>query len=62
MRLLRLKDIIGDRKNGIAPLIPVSRSTWWDGVKSGRYPEGVLISARCRAWREEDVRAIGGGK
>lgn len=62
MRLLRLKDIIGDRKNGIAPLIPVSAATWWRGVANGRFPQGELISTRVRAWREEDVRAIGGGK
>ena len=55
MRLLRLKDIIG----GPEPLIPISAATWWRRVADGTYPEGILISPRCRAWREEDVRAIG---
>ena len=36
---LRLPQIIGDPRRGIPALIPVSRSTWWAGVKSGRYPK-----------------------
>src|SRR3546814_18424785 len=42
---LRLHQIIGrPARNGwpaIPALIPVSRSTWWAGVKSGRYPKPV---------------------
>jgi prophage regulatory protein len=36
---LRLPQIIGGENN--PPLIPVSKSTWWAGVKSGRYPPSV---------------------
>ena len=39
-------------------LIPVSRSTWWAGVKAGRYPKPHKIGARCTAWRAEDIRAL----
>ena len=37
---LRLKHIIGDPTVNppIPPLIPVSKSTWWAGVKDGIYP------------------------
>ena len=44
----------------VAPhgLIPVSKSTWWAGVKSGRYPKPVKLSARVSAWRVEDIRAF----
>ncbi len=50
---LRLPDIIG--KQG---LIPVSKSTWWAGIKSGRYPRPVKLGPRITAWRAEDIRAM----
>jgi predicted DNA-binding transcriptional regulator AlpA len=40
-------------------LIPVSKSTWWAGVKSGRYPQPVrTLGRRITAWRVEDIRAL----
>lgn len=36
--------------------IPVSKSTWWSGVKTGRYPKPVKLSTRITAWRVEDIR------
>lgn len=38
--------------------IPVSRSTWWAGVKSGRYPKPVKLGPRITAWRVEDIRSL----
>lgn len=38
--------------------IPVSRSGWWAGVASGRYPAPVKLSTRCVAWRSADIRAL----
>ena len=38
--------------------IPVSKSTWWAGVKSGRYPEPVKLWLRITAWRVDDLRAL----
>ena len=57
---LRLPQIIGDRKTNppIPALIPVSRSTWWQGVKDGRYPKPVKLGERCTAWRVEDIRQL----
>lgn len=55
---LRLSQIVGDKKAGIAAIFPVSKSTWWQGVKSGRYPQPVKLSERCTAWKVEDVRAL----
>lgn len=57
-RLYRLKEIIGDRKRGIAPIIPISASTWYDGIKTGRFPEGTKISARCTVWRKSVIDAL----
>ncbi|ASW45378.1 MULTISPECIES: helix-turn-helix transcriptional regulator [Xanthomonas] len=61
---LRLPQIVGraaDTKTNttaIPALIPVSRSTWWAGVRSGRYPQPVKLGERCTAWRVEDIRAL----
>lgn len=61
---LRLVQIVGrpadPQKNilGVTGIIPVSKSTWWAGVRSGRYPQPVKIGARCTAWRVEDIRAL----
>jgi predicted DNA-binding transcriptional regulator AlpA len=45
--------------------IPVSKSTWWLGVKLGRFPTPVKLGQRITAWRVEDIRALiatlGGG-
>jgi predicted DNA-binding transcriptional regulator AlpA len=38
--------------------IPVSRSTWWAGVKDGRYPKPVKLGPRITAWRVEDIRNL----
>jgi prophage regulatory protein len=58
---LRLTQIIGDPKAEppIPPVIPVGKSTWWEGVRSGRYPQPVrTLGKRITAWRVEDVRAL----
>ena len=55
---LRLAQIVGDKKAGIPAIIPVSKSTWWAGVKSGLYPQPVKLSERCTAWRVEDIFSL----
>lgn len=37
---------------------PVSRSSWWEGVKTGKYPKPVKLGPNTTAWRLEDVRAL----
>jgi hypothetical protein len=58
--LLRLNDIVGNKRSNPPRrgLIPVCKSTWWDGVKSGRYPPPVKLGPRITAWRIEDIRAL----
>jgi len=41
----------------VLQIIPVSRSGWWAGVKDGRYPAPVKLSARVTVWRMSDVQA-----
>jgi len=44
---VRLSQIIGNPKADppIPPIIPVSKSTWWAGVKSGLYPRPVKLGS-----------------
>ncbi|WP_097012956.1 helix-turn-helix transcriptional regulator [Pseudodesulfovibrio profundus] len=39
----------------VLSVIPLSRSTWLRGVKSGKYPQPVSLTERTRAWRVEDI-------
>jgi len=57
---LRLSSIIGDRKSDppIPAIIPVSRSTWLAGVKSGRFPKSLKLGPRITVWRVEDIRSL----
>jgi prophage regulatory protein len=57
---LRLPQIIGNPKAEppIPPIIAVKRSSWWAGVKSGRFPKPVRLGPRTTAWRIEDIRAL----
>ena len=34
----------------ILQLIPIGKSTWWAGVKSGRYPKGYILGKKITAW------------
>lgn len=38
--------------------VPVSRSTWWAGVRAGRFPQPVRLGPRTTAWRVGDIRAL----
>ena len=55
---VRLYQIIGDPKRGIAPFFPVSRSQWFLGVKQGIYPKGQKLSSRLTVWKAEDIREL----
>ena len=49
-RLLRLPQVL--------ELIPVGKSTWWAGVKTGRFPKPLRLGERCTAWRATDIAAL----
>jgi prophage regulatory protein len=58
---VRLTQIIGSPKSDppIPAIIPVSKSTWWAGVKSGRYPKPIKsLGPRITAWKVEDIRTL----
>ena len=51
--LVRLTGIIAP-----AGPLPISKSSWWEGVRSNRYPQPVKLGPRITAWRCEDIRAL----
>lgn len=58
---LRLSHIIGNPKANppIPAIIPVGKSTWWEGVRTRRYPQPVrTLGRRITAWRVEDIRRL----
>lgn len=50
---VRLAQIIGPGK----PL-PISRSSWWRGVKDGVYPQPVRLGPNTTVWRVQDIRKL----
>jgi prophage regulatory protein len=53
---LRLNQIIGDKDH--PPIIPVGKTSWWNGCKSGKYPKPVKLGVRTTAWKVEDIRVL----
>lgn len=45
-RLIRLPEVLN--------LLPVSKSTWWAGIQSGKFPKPVKIG-RTSAWCETEI-------
>jgi predicted DNA-binding transcriptional regulator AlpA len=46
------------RLSQVLALIPVSKSTWWAGCKSGRFPKPVKLGPRTSAWRAGDIAEL----
>lgn len=38
--------------------IPVGKSTWWDGVRKGRFPKPIKLGPRITVWKREDIDAL----
>ncbi len=48
-RLLKIKECL--------KVIPVAQSTWWAGIKDGRFPKPVKIGGNT-FWRYSDVMKV----
>jgi prophage regulatory protein len=46
------------RLNTILTVIPISKSTWWAGVKARRFPQPVKLGPRITAWRARDIQGL----
>jgi prophage regulatory protein len=51
--LVRLKSILAPE----GP-IPVGKTTWWQGVRSGRFPRPTKLSSKITCWRAEDIHDL----
>ncbi len=43
------------RLRQVLSYLPISKSAWWQGIKDGRYPQGIKIAPRTTAWRTSDI-------
>jgi prophage regulatory protein len=50
LRLLRLRDVL--------KIIPVSKSAWFAGIKTGRYPKGRPLSPGVTVWRSDEIERL----
>lgn len=57
-RLTALPEAGFVRIKQILAVYPIGRSTWWAGVKSGRFPRPVKLGPRTTAWRVEDIQRL----
>jgi predicted DNA-binding transcriptional regulator AlpA len=46
------------RLRQVLEIIPVSKSVWWEGCKTGRFPKPVKLGPRTTAWKVEDINAL----
>ncbi len=52
---LRIDHILGNRKKGIPALLPMCRSTWYAGIRAGKYPKSINLTERTVVWKVEDI-------
>ena len=46
------------RINQVLAIVPISRSSWWEGCRTGRYPKPIKLGPRTTVWRAEDIAAF----
>lgn len=42
----------------ILKLIPISKNSWWAGVREGIYPAGIKWGHRTTVWKAEDIHQL----
>jgi predicted DNA-binding transcriptional regulator AlpA len=42
----------------VLTIVPISKSAWWEGCKTGRFPKPVKLGPRTTAWKAEDIAAL----
>jgi predicted DNA-binding transcriptional regulator AlpA len=57
-KLLRVRDIVRDKKSGTFGYLPISKSAWWQGVAEGKYPQPIKLGPKTTCWRESDILAL----
>ena len=49
-KLLRLSEVLAR--------VPISRSAWYEGCKTGRFPAPIKLGPKTSAWRESDINKL----
>jgi predicted DNA-binding transcriptional regulator AlpA len=57
-RLIRLPEIIGDKKTGEKGILSIGATSFWRGVRTGRYPQPVRLGKRTTCWKLSEIMAI----
>ena len=57
-RFVRLSQIIGDPKKGISGIIPVSRASWYRGIKEGKFPAPHYLGSMTAVWLMSDIQKL----
>ncbi|CAK7042508.1 MAG: hypothetical protein DESF_01777 [Desulfovibrio sp.] len=39
----------------VLQFVPISKSAWWEGCKTGRFPKPVKLGPRTTVWRAEEI-------
>lgn len=39
----------------VLEVVPISKSAWWEGCKTGRFPKPVKLGPRTTVWKAEDI-------
>ena len=42
----------------ILAIIPISKSAWWEGCRTGRFPKPVKLGPRTTVWKAADIAAF----
>ncbi len=42
----------------ILNVLPIGRSTWWAGVRSGRFPPPTKLGPRISVWKASEIREL----
>lgn len=54
----RIWHIIGDRNRRLLPILPISRATWYRGVRNGIFPKPIRLSSGVSAWSATDIKHL----
>ena len=46
------------RLSQVLKFVPICKTKWYAGIKSGEYPRPVSLGPRSRAYRAEDIAAL----
>ena len=58
-RLLRASEILrGCPEKGIPALIPISKSLFWQRVREGKFPKGILLGTKTRVWTYSSIQKL----